>query len=80
MRTPFKALNSNHFPLVIGNTRRRYLQMIKTLKPQPYLKIIPFTWTECFKEDVKEIKREITSLKGGQFELVKTFGESQKGM
>lgn len=54
--------------------------MIKTLKPQPYLKIIPFTWTECFKEDVKEIKREITSLKGGQFELVKTFGESQKGM
>ena len=48
---------------------------IKTPKLQPYLKVIPPTRTESFKEDVKEIKREIAGLKAGQTEIKHTLGD-----
>jgi len=74
IRIPSKTSNSNHFTLDIGNIRSSIsTDDIENPKPHPYLKSIPPTWTEWFREDVKEIEGEIANLKEDQSELAKTF-------
>jgi len=45
----------------------------KNPKPHPYLEIIPSTWMKWLKEDIKEIKGEITNLQEAQEELIMTL-------
>ena len=50
----------------------------ESIKPYPYLEIIPPTCIEWFKEDVKAIKGQIASLQEGQYEFDDFFLLSSK--